>query len=105
MLSYDIFNNILDNLHPGEIIRLLIILKNNELINAIDWNYLNNKYDYNKGEKQGFNKFVNGRNIDMKGVKQNGFLLEYVKEQNKEICMFAVKQNGLLLQFVKEQDK
>jgi hypothetical protein len=35
MLSYDIFNNILDNLHPGEIIRLLIGLKSKELIYII----------------------------------------------------------------------
>ena len=33
-------------------------------------------------------------------VKQNGFLLQYVKEQTPEICMEAVKQNGGSLQYV-----
>jgi hypothetical protein len=36
----------------------------------------------------------------MESVKQNGLALQYVKEQDKEICMEAVKQNGLVLQFV-----
>jgi hypothetical protein len=91
MLSYDIFNNILVNLHPGEIIRLLFVLKSKALIDAIDWNYLNKKYNYTKGEKQGFNKFVNGRQKDIETVKQDGITLEYVIEQDKEICMFALK--------------
>ena len=36
-------------------------------------------------------------------VKENGYLLQYVREQTLEICMAAVKQNGYLLQYVREQ--
>jgi hypothetical protein len=104
MLSYDIFNNILDNLHPGEIIRLLFVLKNKALIDTIDWNYLNKKYNYTKGEN-GFNKFINGRKKDIEEVQHNGRALCNVKEQDKEICMFVVKQNGYALRYVKEQDR
>jgi hypothetical protein len=105
MLSYDIFNNILDNLHPEEIIRLLFVLKNKALIDTIDWNYLNKKYNYNKGDEKGFKKFINCRKINIETVKQNGYALKYVLEQDKEICMEAVKQNGFLLKYVKELNK
>ena len=39
----------------------------------------------------------------LEAVKQNGYALEYVKEQTPEICLEAVKQNGLALEDVKEQ--
>ena len=41
----------------------------------------------------------------LEAVKQDGYALRYVKEQDKEICLEAVKQNGYALQYVKEQDK
>ena len=39
----------------------------------------------------------------LEAVKQNGYYLQYVKEQTDEICLEAVKQNGDSLQYVKEQ--
>lgn len=36
-------------------------------------------------------------------LKQNGYVLKYVKEQTPEICLAAVKQNGCALKYVKEQ--
>jgi hypothetical protein len=32
-------------------------------------------------------------------------VLDLVKEQDTEICMFTVKKDGLVLQYVKEQDQ
>ena len=61
---------------------------------------------------QEFLKAVGGKESDiisysgqkaMAAVKQNGYSLQYVKEQTPEICMAAVKQNGDSLQYVKEQ--
>ena len=39
----------------------------------------------------------------MTAVKQNGYALEYVKNQTEEICMEAIKQNGWALKYVEEQ--
>jgi len=36
-------------------------------------------------------------------VKQNGYALQYVKDQTEAICLEAVKQNGLTLKYVKDQ--
>ena len=41
----------------------------------------------------------------MEAVKQNGWALEYVKNQTNEICFEAVRQNGLALKFVKNPTK
>ena len=46
----------------------------------------------NKELKELYKKFTN-----------NGFALEFVKEQTSEICLAAVKQNGFALEFVKKQ--
>lgn len=40
------------------------------------------------------------REICLEAVKQNGYVLKYVKKQDKEICIIAVKNNGYALQFV-----
>jgi hypothetical protein len=40
---------------------------------------------------------------DIEAVEQNGYAIEYVKEQTEAICMAAVKQNGNALYNVKEQ--
>jgi len=40
---------------------------------------------------------------DLKIVEENGWVLEYVKNQTPEICLVAVKHKGYALQFVKEQ--
>ena len=39
----------------------------------------------------------------LEAVKQNGFVLQHVKEQTPEICLEAVKKDGLALQYVEEQ--
>ena len=36
-------------------------------------------------------------------VKQNGYALQFVKDQTEEICLEAVKHNGFTLQYVKKQ--
>ena len=36
-------------------------------------------------------------------VKQNGYALQYVREQTKAICLAAVKQAGDALRYVEEQ--
>ena len=35
-------------------------------------------------------------------VKENGYALQYVKEQTEEICLAAVKQDGNVLIYIKE---
>ncbi len=51
-------------------------------------------------------KFENySRKEILEAVKQDGYALRYVKEQDREICLEAVKQDGLALQYVKEQDR
>ena len=39
----------------------------------------------------------------LKAVEQNGYALQYVKEQTEAICLKAVEQNGDALKYVKEQ--
>ena len=39
----------------------------------------------------------------LKAVEQDGYSLQYVKEQTKDICLKAVEQDGDSLQYVKEQ--
>ncbi len=39
----------------------------------------------------------------LNAVKQNGYLLKYVKNQTPELCLDALKQNGYALRYVKEQ--
>ena len=36
-------------------------------------------------------------------VKQNGYALQYVKDQTTEICLEAVKQSGDALQYAKDR--
>ena len=36
-------------------------------------------------------------------VEQNGYSLQYVKEQTEEICMKAVEQDGYSLRYVKDK--
>src|SRR5574344_635628 len=51
----------------------------------------------------GMKKDWNNPKYCLEAVKQNGYVLEYVKEQTPEICLEAVKQNGHALEYVKEQ--
>ena len=36
----------------------------------------------------------------LEAVKQNGYTLQYVKEQSEAVCLEAVKQNGDALRYV-----
>lgn len=36
----------------------------------------------------------------LEAVKQNGYALQYVSEQTRELCLEAVKQDGIALQYV-----
>ena len=40
---------------------------------------------------------------DLESVKEDGYNLQYVKNQTEEICLAAVKQNGWTLKNVKNQ--
>ena len=40
---------------------------------------------------------------DLAAVKQNGYALQYIKDQTEEMCLAAVKEDGYALKFVKEQ--
>jgi hypothetical protein len=40
---------------------------------------------------------------DLQKVKQDGYALQYVKEQTLELCLEAMKQDGCALKYVKEQ--
>ena len=42
-------------------------------------------------------------NICLKAVEKEGFALRFVKEQTEKICLKAVKKHGDVLQFVKKQ--
>lgn len=41
--------------------------------------------------------------LNLKAVKGNGLVLEYINNQTEEICLEAVRSNGLALAFVKKQ--
>ena len=45
------------------------------------------------------------REICLTAVRQNGWALEYIKNQTREICLEAVRRTGYALQFVEKQDK
>ena len=42
-------------------------------------------------------------NEALEAVKKNGYALQYVKDQTKDICLEAVKRNGYALRHVKDQ--
>ena len=41
----------------------------------------------------------------LEAVKRNGYSLQYVRDQDKDICLEAVKRNGYSLRYVRAQDK
>ena len=41
----------------------------------------------------------------LEAVKQDGYALQYVKEQSEAVCLEAVKQDGDALRYVKEQSE
>ena len=42
-------------------------------------------------------------NVALEAVKQNGYALQYVKDQTEAVALEAVKQNGYALRYVKDQ--
>jgi alpha-tubulin suppressor-like RCC1 family protein len=64
-MNYYIFNHIIDYLQPKEIIRFLLH-SNKNMINSIDWDHINNKFNYTDKPaniqfpySEGFNTFFN----------------------------------------------
>ena len=53
--------------------------------------------------KKNYYKFFT-KEASLKAVEQDGYALQYVKEQDKDICLKAVERNGHALQYVKEQE-
>ena len=45
------------------------------------------------------------KDICLEAVKKYGTALRYVKNQDKDICLEAVREDGHALQYVKNQDK
>ena len=69
-----------------------------------DWN--DSEYCLVAVKEDGYNlEYVKEQTpeICLESVKQNGFALKWVKNQTHEICLVAVKQYGLALEHVKEQ--
>src|SRR5574344_1664027 len=69
-----------------------------------DWN--NPKYCLEAVKQNGYAlEYVKEQTpvICLESVRQNGYALEYVKEQTHDICLEAIKDNGLALRWVKEQ--
>ena len=65
-----------------------------------------NTEDNSKQEEYWISEFSKTREFQvlcLAAVKQNGYLLRYVKKQTSKICLEAVKQDGTALQFVKKQ--
>ena len=50
-----------------------------------------------KRELAGFD--YNNETECLEAVKQDGLVLQFIKNQTPEICLEAVKQNGMALQF------
>jgi hypothetical protein len=42
----------------------------------------------------------NSEAVCLKAVEQNGYALQYVKEQSEAVCLKAVEQDGYALQYV-----
>jgi hypothetical protein len=47
--------------------------------------------------------FLSNPEFGLMAVKQNGLILQFIKNQSDIICMTAVKRDGMALQYVKEQ--
>ena len=60
------------------------------------------KQFYEEWKKLTLKKNLSGQSA-LAAVNQDGHVLQYVKDQTKEICLAAVKQNGYVLQYVEEQ--
>jgi ABC-type Fe3+ transport system substrate-binding protein len=54
-----------------------------------------------KQKKAMYKYFTEAESLE--AVKQNGYVLKYVREQTEAICLEAVKQNGYALKYVREQ--
>ena len=54
-------------------------------------------------DKDYITDIIRGYEEDLQKVKQDGWKLQYVKEQTYELCLAAVKQYGRTLHYVKEQ--
>ena len=62
-----------------------------------------NRDKLNNMEEDYITDIIRGYEEDLQKVKQDGYALQYVKEQTYELCLAAVKQEGRALHFVKEQ--
>lgn len=55
-------------------------------------------------EKQSNNRRFNSMDgLCLRAVKENGMILEYIKNPTEELCIEAVRQNGYALEYVREQ--
>jgi alpha-tubulin suppressor-like RCC1 family protein len=73
-MNYYIFNHIIDYLQPKEIIRFLLH-SNKNMINSIDWNHFNSKFNYTNTHSniifpysEGFNIFFNNFKFSIKQI-------------------------------------
>jgi len=48
-------------------------------------------------------QIIESENDALKAVEQNGYALQYVKDQTEAVCLKAVEQDGYALRYVKDQ--
>ena len=79
----------------------------NKIIDLEDWGMWKNEEFCLKAVKQnGFVlRFVKNQTKEMcfEAINQDGNFLEYIRNPTEEMCLEAVKQNGFALQYVKNQ--
>jgi alpha-tubulin suppressor-like RCC1 family protein len=87
-MNYYIFNHIIDYLEPKEIIRFLLH-SNKNIINSIDWDYLNSKFNYNDTPSniifpynEGFNIFFNNYKFNIKQISCGYYHTFILKNDN-----------------------
>jgi len=95
-------DNIMKFLEYGSLIAT-IKLDENEIVYYDSTSYRSHKFIIEKIET--VDKFIEVLTEEqiIKFIKQNGLLLQYIKNQTENICIEAVKQNGYALQYVINQ--
>ena len=111
------FPHIIDNIvyySHGSSIESLIKIKNVELLNILIKCESIKKFvctliDCYKKVKNDWHEFKNidemyrTKRMSICVVKQDGHMLQYIKNQTPEICLTAIQQNGYAITFVKKQ--
>jgi hypothetical protein len=78
VMNYNIFNYILDYIQLKDTVKFLLH-SNKNIINTVDWDYLNSKFNYINTQQniifpysEGFDKFFNNFKFDIKQISCGG---------------------------------